>query len=98
MLQHFLWRFIIFAKKGADMEDIVKLKLNTACNLINLDSLSTAYCEEIETCVQNEAKRVGKTKDDYLASKFPGADVKANRYRFEARVFLDKLSQLSLVI
>jgi hypothetical protein len=78
--------------------DIVKLKLNTACQLINLDALSIIYCDEIEKTVQHEAKEAGKTKESYLASRFPGADIEPYRYAYEARVFLDKISSLSLVI
>lgn len=79
--------------------DVVKLKLDTACNFLNMDLFGLVYQEEIIKAVNHEAKMAGKTVDDYLCSRFNIMEENAHNKRlYMARVFLDKLSTLSIAI
>jgi len=79
--------------------DTVTFNLNTACNFLNLDLFGMVYQQDIEKTVKVEADNSGKCIDDYLSTKFPGAEISSfTRQVYMTRVFLDKLSSLSIVI
>lgn len=77
----------------------VKLKLDTACDFLNMNLFGMVYQEDIERTVKFEADSVGKGVQEYLESKFPGAEISSfTAQAYMTRVFLDKLSSLSIVI